>query len=332
MSNLAETPTYDSGVYQIELLDPVQGGSTGLSNKPLINLANRTAYLKQHIDALELASAGWATLASPTFTGTPLAPTPPLGDNSTKIPTTAFVQNTLNGILNKNVAGNTNVNLTAVEAGNGVLNFTGVLTGNIDVIVPATNAKWIVQNNTTGAYTLRVKTAAGSGVFVKQARRAGLLNDGTNVVPAQTDYTDVALEGAPTAPTAAPGTSTIQIASTAFVTTALTALSGIAVTKDSSTGAAYIPVGTTAQRPTPDLGRFRVNSDTSRAEMGNGSAFVSLGGATGGGNDAVFYNNDNTVNNDYTIPAGQNAVSAGPIGIATGKTVTIPSGSSWAIV
>lgn len=39
-----------------------------------------------------------APLASPAFTGTPTAPTPTSGDNSTKVATTAFVQNALGGI------------------------------------------------------------------------------------------------------------------------------------------------------------------------------------------------------------------------------------------
>lgn len=46
----------------------------------------------------------------------------------------------------------------------------------------------------------------------------------------------------------------------------------------------------------------------------------------------VFYENATTVNTSYTLTAGKNAVSAGPITIASGVTVTVPSGSRWAIV
>jgi hypothetical protein len=56
------------------------------------------------------------------------------------------------------------------------------------------------------------------------------------------------------------------------------------------------------------------------------------GGAAGGGTDSVFYENDQTVNNDYTIGTNKNAMSAGPITIDSGATVTIPSGSTWVIV
>lgn len=95
MANLPESSTFDAGVYQLETTDPVIGGPSGISNTPLKNLANRTKYLKDHVDALE---ATRAPLASPTFTGTPAAPTPAAGNNSTQIATTAFVRNAVNSI------------------------------------------------------------------------------------------------------------------------------------------------------------------------------------------------------------------------------------------
>jgi len=57
-----------------------------------------------------------------------------------------------------------------------------------------------------------------------------------------------------------------------------------------------------------------------------------LNGATGGGSDRVFYENDQTVNTDYTIATNKNAMSAGPITVASGVTVTVPDGSTWTIV
>jgi len=48
---------------------------------------------------VDTALALKANLASPTFTGTPKAPTPTTGDNSTNIATTAFVQNTITARL-----------------------------------------------------------------------------------------------------------------------------------------------------------------------------------------------------------------------------------------
>ena len=56
------------------------------------------------------------------------------------------------------------------------------------------------------------------------------------------------------------------------------------------------------------------------------------GGATGGGTDDVFYENSQTVTTSYTLTASKNAMSAGPITINSGATVTVPSGASWVIV
>ena len=56
------------------------------------------------------------------------------------------------------------------------------------------------------------------------------------------------------------------------------------------------------------------------------------GGAVGAGTDKVFYENDQTVTQSYTISAGKNAMVAGPLAVASGQTITIPSGSELTIV
>ncbi|HDX4552122.1 TPA: phage tail protein [Citrobacter freundii] len=101
MANLPETPQWEDGIYQIEVSDPVLGGPDGITNRPLKQLASRTAYLKQQVEkggsdlAEHIAAADphtqYATKASPTFTGTPTAPTPAANDNSKKLVTTEFV-------------------------------------------------------------------------------------------------------------------------------------------------------------------------------------------------------------------------------------------------
>ena len=98
------------------------------------------------------------------------------------------------------------------------------------------------------------------------------------------------------------------------------------------TGAVGLTTGTTAERPgSPDAGMIRYNSETQQFE-GYSTAWGGFGGASGASGDQIFYENDQEVTADYTITSGKNAMSAGPIGIATGVTVTIPSGSSWTIV
>jgi hypothetical protein len=58
----------------------------------------------------------------------------------------------------------------------------------------------------------------------------------------------------------------------------------------------------------------------------------------GGGSANAFqpgvpvYENTQTISSNYAIPSGSSAMSVGPITIASGVTVTIPSGSRWAIL
>lgn len=104
----------------------------------------------------------------------------------------------------------------------------------------------------------------------------------------------------------------------------------------SGTGAIDVAAGTTAQRPsTPSNGMFRYNSTDNAFEgYANGAwgAIGGAGGATGGGSDDVFYENSQNVTTDYTITDGKNAMSAGPITIDSGVTVTIGSGEYWTVV
>lgn len=45
MANQPESPIWEAGIYQIETNDPVEGGYGGVTNDPLLQLANRTKYL-----------------------------------------------------------------------------------------------------------------------------------------------------------------------------------------------------------------------------------------------------------------------------------------------
>ena len=162
-------------------------------------------------------AAPWAPLSSPVLTDTPTAPTATDGTNTTQIASTAFVQSAVGGYLSKSITGGT-VTLTDAEASNPVLGFSGTLTSNATVVLPASIKRlWAIYNATSGAYTVTVKLTSGTGVTVAQGKRNLVYTDGSNVYDGFNDFESVALTGAPTAPTAAVDTSTTQIASTAFV-------------------------------------------------------------------------------------------------------------------
>jgi hypothetical protein len=84
------------------------------------------------------------------------------------------------------IAGTGTYTLTGSELNRIVYKFTGALTGTRAVIVPATVQQYWVDNATTGAYTLTVRTSAGTGVTITQGARGIFYCDGTNVVDADT--------------------------------------------------------------------------------------------------------------------------------------------------
>lgn len=95
-----------------------------------------------------------------------------------------------------------------------------------------------------------------------------------------------------------------------------------------------VPIGNTSQRPSiVQSGMIRYNTDLNGFEGSSGSSWGSLGGgATGGGSDKVFIENDLTITSNYTISTGKSAMSTGPITVANGIVVTVNTGSRWVIL
>lgn len=105
-----------------------------------------------------------------------------------------------------------------------------------------------------------------------------------------------------------------------------------------------VPSGTQAQRPTGvSVGTIRFNTDVDAAEIykaddGSGSAGWApiSGGGPSLGEDSVIRTNPNTISENITVgpTAGSefaNGMSAGPITIANGYTITIESGGAWSV-
>jgi hypothetical protein len=162
------------------------------------------------------------------------------------------------------VMGDSNLTLTLADsnasqvARHYILNVTSSITLSTtrDLIVPAINKPYIIENNTTGTQSIVVKTASGTGVTVPNGKRMMVFVNGTNVVPAFNELpagvtitglgevvgttttqtltnktinianntltgvaplASPALSGTPTAPTAAAATNTTQVATTAHV-------------------------------------------------------------------------------------------------------------------
>jgi Chaperone of endosialidase len=175
----------------------------------------------------DVLSVGAAPLASPAFTGTPTAPTPVAHDNTTKLATTAYVDAAViagaSGVATFNGRNGTVVLIAADVSGvGGALlaspAFTGSPTG------PTPPAADNTQRLATTAFV--AQALASAGVVASFNGRTGVVTliaadiIGAGGAPAASP----ALTGTPTAPTAAGGTSSTQIATTAFVGAAVAPL------------------------------------------------------------------------------------------------------------
>ena len=105
-----------------------------------------------------------------------------------------------------------------------------------------------------------------------------------------------------------------------------------------------LPAGTTAQRPTGvSVGSMRFNTSEDAAEIykaddGTGSAgWASVsGGGPSFGDTSILRTNATTISENLTVgptagPEFANGMSAGPITIASGFTVTVESGGAWSV-
>lgn len=152
----------------------------------------------------------------------------------------------VDSILSKNVAGGSDITLTATEANNGTLLFTGALTANINIIVPNTGRRWVVNNGTSGAFTLSVKTASGSAIAITQGLAIAVYCDGANTVKAVASPVTTAV-------TQAAGDNTTNIATTAFVQGEFSAKFGGSNHSLSSSGYQELPGGLIMQWTTATI-------------------------------------------------------------------------------
>jgi hypothetical protein len=200
----------------------------------------------------------------------------------------------------------TNTNTTQT-ARNLRLNLTGSVSAAQNLIVPAIEKQYII-NNTLG-YDITVKNSTGTGVAVPAGKSMIVFNTGSNVVEVvtalatgtvipvanggtgvttSTGSTSVVLSASPTltgtplAPTASPGTNTTQIATTAFVGAAVTAATGSLGTM-STQNASSVAItggainGTTIGASTASTGAFTTLSANSTTGL---SGTTTLSGTT----------------------------------------------------
>lgn len=79
----------------------------------------------------------------------------------------------------------TSLTLTTLQASKDRIVLSGALTANINLVVPAWVKEWIVINNTTGSFSVTVKTPSGTGIAIPSGGKAYLFGDGVNITSNQ---------------------------------------------------------------------------------------------------------------------------------------------------
>jgi hypothetical protein len=75
---------------------------------------------------------------------------------------------------------------------------------------------------------------------------------------------------------------------------------------------------------------MRYNTTTNSFEGYNGTAWGSIGG--GASASGAIYENTTTISANYTLTTSTNGLSVGPITVASGVSVTVPSGQRWVVL
>lgn len=214
-----------------------------VDNKVIEVKAYADNLLSQHIAASN-PHTQYAPIASPTFTGTPKAPTAAQTANDTQLATTAFVKAAIAALVASSPAALDTLSELAAALGNDpnfATTMTNALAGKqpLDAMLTAlsnlntANMQFPVFN---GPKSIEIGALTNlSLLFLSKstpAQMLDLLTAAPRVSPA--------LTGQPTAPTAAAGTNTTQIATTEFVANFISTLKAAAF-RDVGTGANQIP-------------------------------------------------------------------------------------------
>lgn len=251
--------------------------------------------------------------------------------------------------VNTVASGISNVNTVATNIANvntAATNIASINTNATNIASINTNASNIVaiQNastNATNAATSASNAATSASNASTSATNAAA--SAASALAALDDFTDTYLGAFSTDPTLDNDGNALTAGDLYFNTgiNRLKVYSGSAwlnaivdtttvVEKTGATGSAVIPSGTTAQRDgSPANGYFRYNSSLASFEGYVGGAWGGVGGAQAGG---VIFENALTISANYTLTTSKNGLSVGPISIAGGVSVTIPSGARWVVL
>lgn len=183
----------------------------------------------------------------------------------------------LAGVTTK-VLGGSNVTLSDDEARSNTLVFTGTLSANVLVTVPARNKSWIVHNNTSGAFTVSLAVPSGTPVLVPGAIPKWYWSSGTSV-------TDLA--PAPNLTTNSLYANTGSGAGVVSFASFLSATSGVPATFSGLTLTAAAGTARTFDINTAATLRWRLGADTTAEAGSNAGSDLALSGYADDGTTLV---------------------------------------------
>jgi hypothetical protein len=274
----------------------------------------------------------------------------------------------LGTLIESSIAGYVSVSITSAnqaltalngapdESRNMTIALTTTTAANFAVYAPPAEKTYVIYN--ASAYTATIynstvignTTAAGTGVAIPAGKTATVWTEGTNFRLQNTYLASPTIDtptissptmtGTPVAPTAAPGTNTTQVATTAFVTAATTGLgtmatqnaNSVAITGGSITGITDLAVadgGTGAS--TAANARTNLGTDDA-ANLTTGTVATARLATSGTASSSTFLRGDQTwaAVAGYTGPLGMQAfTSSGTFTVPTGVTsvkVTVVGG------
>lgn len=276
-------------------------------------------------------SGGGGTVTS--VTGT--APVASSGGTTPDISLNAAYGDTLNPYASKTA----NFVLAAPNGSAGVPSFRAIVAAD----VPTLNQN--TSGTAAGLSTTLAVGSGGTGVTTTPANGALLIGNGSgytsSTLTAGSNITITNASGSITIAASGGGGGVTSFETSlngltpATTTTGAVTLAGTLGATSGGTGLSTYATGDIIYASASNtLAKLTAGSNTQVLTLAGGvpTWAASTGGASGGGTDQVFFVNGQTVNTSYSIPASKNAMSTGPITVASGAVVTVPSGSRWVVL